>query len=407
MNKWDLYYKKTIENIENNIISFAKMILFYYKVVIINKENDELFIKSNYNLNIDYNIFKKHILENKNIAVFTIFSNIPDCFHPLTKEAYKDYGSYISFIDPLFFNYSENNIIVKNKNIFDMDKFEKPIINQDIAPYNKNKRFIYINIKYFSYDKYKDNLLIVMDKNKNMYIINKSIIQKKVGNIYKIINIKLEDITSNLIYVAILRKINKSDILNIFDTFIIKKDTPLYSYHNKDTHKEIYWYSLVENSLLNDPYEIFYKESDELYKYTCYTKKRLECLNLSIDIFSKLVNKNLHDISKLITNNSKETDIIYNGNLNYIIEKDDANVWQDNRGKRLLNEIFFKSHKINVLGYYYFNFLSKYGINIIVNSYGYYSKLDKFYPYEVGFETNPNNYVKMCQHKKILIKDIK
>ena len=33
---------------------------------------------------------------------------------------------------------------------------------------------------------------------------------------------------------------------------------------------------------------------------------------------------------------------------------------------------------------YYFNFLEKYNINSIINSYGYYEKLDKFYSYELG-----------------------
>lgn len=377
MNKWELNYSKTLEKIKNNIILFAKMILFYYKAIIINKENDYSFLKSQYNLSDDYKFFQEQILEKKNIAIFTIFNNIPDCFHPLTKDIYYDYGCYISFIDPLFFNYSENNIIVKDNNIYNMDSFTRPIVNQDVAPYNENKRYIYINIKFFDFDKYKDYLLICIDKNKDMYIIQNSIVKKKRGKYYETINTRPD----NFVYINVLRKINRTDILNVFDFYTIKKNTLLYSYHNKETHKEIYWFSLLENELLNDPYRIYYKDSDDLYKYTYITKNSIQCLNLSIDTFSK----------------PEE-------NLNYIrSKKNDDAIWNDNRGKRLLNEIIFKSSNIIILSYYYFDFLSKYGIKEIVNSYGYYEKLNQIYSYEVGFQSNPNKYVKFKSIDKIKI----
>jgi hypothetical protein len=52
------------------------MICYYYKIISENKLEDSEYIKQNYNLNVKYGIFKKYILEDKNLGIFTIFNNI-------------------------------------------------------------------------------------------------------------------------------------------------------------------------------------------------------------------------------------------------------------------------------------------------------------------------------------------
>jgi hypothetical protein len=207
----------------------------------------------------------------------------------------------------------------------------------------------------------------------------------------------------------VLRPINKKDITNTFNSFYkIEKNTKIYS-NNKNKKSNPSWFSFYNWEFLNDPYKIFYYNKDILlYQDIGLVIKDMKCLNLSIDILSNNKLNKTTDIIKLLNNplNVKNKNIIYNGNLNYIKFKTDNNkIWEDNRGKRLLNEIFFKSSNFNLLNKYYFNFLSHYDFNYIINSYGYYDKLDKFYTYELGFNNNPyeSKLIKIIESLDIIL----
>ena len=364
INKWNLYYKKTLNNIHKNIKIFELMLILYYKLIIKNKIDNDIYIKRIYiyfqkyiydkfnNYTLEFNIFEKLILNSKNIGIFTIFNNIPDIVHPLEKEIYFEYGSYISFIDPIFFNIKNKKIIKLKNNIFKYTNYKYPLSYQDITPYNKNKRYLYINIKYFDILKYKNNhVIIIINKLKEIFIICNNIIKQKINNKWIIINNEIN--TNNIIYISILRKLTKTDIINVFNLpFIINKNTNIYAYHQKTKDiNNINWYSINSNEKLFDPYNFVNKENN-IIKYTCNTKKDLNCLNLNIDILSNNnLNLNTIDISEflnIIYNKNKiikkYKNKIFNGNLNYIhTNNNQDNTWFNNKGKRLLYEIIFKS----------------------------------------------------------------
>jgi hypothetical protein len=439
MSKWDIYYKKTLDNIHNNIQIFENMIIFYYKLLIINKLTDEKYIYQEYKKYIeDINIFKQLFLDNQNLGIFTIFNNIPDILHPLEEYIYMEYGSLISFINTSYFNKNNDDIIGLKKNIFKYDKYYYPLLYQDIAPYNYYKKYIYVNINYFDFKKYdnKNYCLLFITRNKNVYSYVNGIYKKKEKNNWIINNyiLKLED----LIYLTVLRKIEKKDIIQVFNVmYKIKKDTEIYSYHGQKRNTEPHWYSLKKDEYLNDPYKIFYKENDILYRHNVKTLDNLECINLSIDILS---NNNIKEISKVNQDNLKIENIdelldniynskyinnksinnksinnksinnkyinkIYNGNLNKILSKSDNDkIWKDNKGKRLLNEIINKSSNFYNEKLYYFKFLENYGFNTIINSYGYYEDLDKFYSYELGFNDISIKNIKLINVEEIKLK---
>lgn len=410
MNKWELYYKKTLDNIHNNILAFAKMLVYYYKFIIINKENDIQFIKAKYNLKIDYNIFEKYILKTKNLAIFTIFNNIPDYLHPLDKIVYYNYGAYISFLDPVYFNIKDNNIIILNKNILICKNFHKPFIYQDTPIYGINKKYIYINIKFFTYIKFKTHLLILMNKNKDIFIVNNNEIKQKFNNKFVVINKDINDILIDLVYISVLRKINKDDILNVFNSlYVIKKDTDIYSFHKKNKQL-LWWFTFNKDDFLKDPFQINKTKGEIINQYNCKIKKEIKCLNLTIDILSNNKLNKTEDISLFLNdvynkkkNLDKYNNIIFNGNLNYIKNKNSIKTWNDNQGKRLLCEIFFKSSNFIINGRYYFQFLKNFGFDIIVNSYGYYDKFDKFFSYELGFNIDSSDYIKIINKEKFTI----
>lgn len=425
-NKWDIYYKKTMDNILNNILIFAKMIVFYYKCIIINKENDIEFMRLQYKFNYDFNIYKEYICDTKNIGIFSIFNNIPDYLQPLTDELYYDYGLYISFLDPTHFNYSNNNIIIKNDNIYNFDS-KKDIINykkyymvkQYKSPYNVNKKYIYINIKFFNYDKYKDYALIILTKTKDKYIIIDNIIQKYINDEYKNINEKIDDILNNAVYISVLRKIDKTDILNVFNkSRVIKKDKLLYFYSWTDTKNYQAWFSLHKDEDLRNPFKnIKYDPGySKLYLYTCKIIKDIHVQDISIDILSNnKLNKNVKDsyefLNTIYNKNIENTTNIYNCNLYYFHDnkKTRNSMCLFNGGKTLIREIFYKTSKYRILtntdNYLNYSiFLSKYNITKMINSYGYYPKFDKFYSYELGFINDVNEsgeYIEIINKEKI------
>jgi hypothetical protein len=401
--KWDLHYQYTLNNILNNIDIFKDMIIYYYKILIDNKLDDMKYIQDNYNLNSSFIIFKKYILETKNLGIFTIFNNIPDIIHPLEEDIYLNYGCYLSFIDPYKFNIKNYKIIIKDNNIFKFKYYKYPITEQDIAPYNINKKYIYINIKYFNFEKYKSYALLLITNNNIIYSYNRNVLKKKNNDKWIIINNKISNIIESIIYVSVLRLINKNDITNTFNSFyVIKENTKIYS-HNKNVIPKPLWFSLDSNEFLNDPYNIFYKKDDVLIQTEGITIKKLKCLNLNVDILSNNKINKTNNISDLLFNLSSIKDKIFNGNLNFIkSKKNNDSIWKDNKGKRLLNEIYFKTSNFNLSNKYYFDFLSNYNFNYFINSYGYYEKLDKFYKYELGFNIDPyNKLIKINETTKI------
>ena len=415
MTKWDIYYKKTLDNIHNNIKIFEKMLIFYYKLLIVNKLTDTKFISKKYTKYIQdirhINIFKKLYLDNQNLGIFTIFNNIPDILHPLEINIYMDYGSYISFLDPKYFKQKNKDIIILKNNIFKYKKYYYPFFYQDIAPYNINKKYIYVNIIYFDFEKYNNNkyCLLFITKNKGIYCYVNGIYKKKEKTQWIINNYKLE--IEDIIYLTILRKITTEDISNVFNEYyILKKNTKLYSYYNNKKEK-ISWYSLKNDENLKDPYKIDYKKNDILYKHIGIVLYDIKCINLSIDILSNNNIKKSNNINNFLDNiynikniNKKYTNKIYNGNLNKILSKKDNNkIWSDNKGKRLLNEIITKTSNFNNENIYYFNFLEQYGFNSIINSCGYYETLDKFYSYELGVNKKSINNIKIIDIQQIRI----
>ena len=410
MSQWDIYYKKTLDTIHNNIRIFEKILIFYYKLLIIDKLEDREYIKREYTKYIeDINLFNELFLETQNLAIFTIFNNIPDIMHPLPNDIYMDYGCYISFIEPKNKN---DDIISLKHNLFKYQTYYYPLLYQDTAPYNYNKKYIFINIKYFDFDKYKkDYCIIFMTKNKDIYCYVNGIYKIKNKNKWNEINdfnIKQQ----KLLYVSVLRKISQQDIFNVFNKdYILNKHTKIYSYHGKKRDSHLYWFSLKEDEYLNDPYKIFYKQGDIMFKHICESTTDMKCINLSIDILSNNnINKteNIDDLLDNIYNkkniDKKYTNKIYNGNLNKILSKSDINkIWTENKGKRLLNEIILKTSNFYNEKIYYFDFLEKYNINSIINSFGYYEKLDKFYSYELGLNDKSSINIKLIKTEEVKI----
>jgi hypothetical protein len=391
-NKW-LVYQKTLDNIYHNINIYMKMIIYYYKLVIINKHTNNEYIKNNYpKQNItDLDIFNEYIIETKNLGIFTIFNNIPDVIHPLEKEYYLNYGMYISFIKPSYFKKSKkDDIIILDNNIWKYSSYRYPIFYQDVAPYNKYKKYIYLNIKYFNFEKYKNYLIIAINNEKEKYIFDNNIIKKKDKNTWKI---EKNIINKNWVYISILRKISNEDILNTFNVSkIVKKDTLIYCHH-KNLVNNLYFFSFNKNDYLNDPFKVWYKKGDELNMYTIKVKKDFEALNLTCDILSNNKLTKTEPIETLLKNQNNSNNI-YNANLNYIKSYSNSDtVWANNKGKRLVYEMMFKSSNfigeglINTTNFVgassYIQFLNNLNIQNFIYSYGYYEKLNKYYNYEI------------------------
>jgi hypothetical protein len=315
-NKW-LLYEKTLQNIHNNQKIFMNMLIYYYKLVIIDKHNNKEYIKENYpKQNIGFlDLFNEYIVDTKNIGIFTIFNNIPDRIHPLEKDYYYNYGMYISFIDPEYFKKSKkDDILIFDKNFWKYSEYKLPMYYQDIAPYNKYKKYIYLNIKYFDIEKYKNYLIIAVNNNKEIYIFDNDIIKKKIKNKWQIID-KKEISNNKLVYACVLRKISQKDIFNVFNVNkTIKKDTLLYSYFQneypiKQKKEYMKFFNLKIDDYLNDPYKILYKSGDQLYLSIIKVKKDYTTLNLTCDILSNNKINNTEPIDTLLNINKSNTNI--------------------------------------------------------------------------------------------------
>lgn len=400
-NKW-LLYEKTLQNIYDNQKIFMKMLIYYYKLVIIDKHNNEEYIKENYpKQNIgNLDLFNEYIVETQNLGIFTIFNNIPDIIHPLEKSHYNDYGMYISFINPEYFKKSnEDDILILDRNIWKYSKYRYAYY-QDVAPYNKYKKYIYLNVKHFNYDKFKNYLIITVNTDKEIHVYENNIIKKK--NKKEWITIDKKEIGpsmsnhSKLVYVCVLRRISQKDIFNVFNVNkTIKKDTLLYAWSEKQLDKSLKcmsFFSFNKDDYLNDPYKILYKSGDELYLHTIKVKKDYTTINLTCDILSnnKLNStKEIEPIETLLNINKsnninikKYSNYIYNGNMNYMYYNEKKHlIWNNNMGKRLLYEIMIKSS--NFISLSYKQFLQKYDIHHFVFSCGYYNKLNIFHNYEI------------------------
>jgi len=405
-NKW-LIYEKTLDNIYHNIEIYMKMLIYYYKLIIINKENDTKYIKENYpkqNIS-NLDMFNEYIIETKNIGIFTLFNNIPDVIHPLEKPYYYYYSSFVSFINPTYFKKQEkDDIIILDNNIWKYKDYYYPFRYQNPAPYNKNKKYIYLNIKYFNYDKYKNYLIIAVNNINEMYIYDDNTIKQKNKKEWKIVE-TIEN--TNWVYVTILRKISKEDLLNVFNvTKTLKKNTLIYSTHSRIKNNEsLTFYSLDRNKLLKDPFHVSPKhEKDEIgYIHIGKLKKDLEIVNLTCDILSNnKFDNTLTSVDELLDMKNDDLNKIYNGNINYIkYNKIPKTIFNNNMGKRLLHEILYKTSNFIKLDVYYFNYLHKYSIDEFIYSYGYYNKLNKYYNYELAFYEFNKDLIEIIKTEEI------
>ena len=359
------YYKKTLDEIENIIEYYKNELIKYYSVHIHKKQSDD----------IDMNVLKK------NIAIFTYFNNIPNKFMPLPKYICFNYCCYITFINPENFNLDNDDIIIYDQ-ILNDHYFSNKIL-QDKAPYNNYKKNIAINIKYFDINRYLSNyyILLYTDKSK-IYHISKNMPQ----------------IEGNIIYASILRRIKQKELDDVFITEKINEGDEIYSFHSKkdvDT-KNINWFSLTKKNMLNDPYNLFYKNGEDMYMYTGKVLKNITCINLNKNVFLK-GNENLDLLFE-----SYSDDYIYNGFLNYVnYYEDDMSIWKKNKGKRLLYEIIYKNSNVVFNNIYFFDFLKRHGYNAIKYSLGFYEKTNKFYDYEVGIHWEDiSDYIKISNMSK-------
>jgi hypothetical protein len=105
------------------------------------------------------------------------------------------------------------------------------------------------------------------------------------------------------------------------------------------------------------------------------TKRSLSASPLELDTFDSITVK-------------KYSNYVYNGNLNYLFHKKSPKlIFYNNMGKRLLCEIIYKTSNFVKLDLFYFDVLHKYNIDIFINSYGFYNKLNKYYNYELAFHS--------------------
>jgi hypothetical protein len=402
VNIWDIY-NKSLKNIYYNEIIFMKMIMYYYTIIIKNKVNDQNYIKNNYNITeAKFELFNEYILKQKNIGIFTIFNNVPDILHPLESNVYLNYGSYISFIDPNYFQLKDDDITILKENILNVNHFKYPLTYQNVAPYNKHKRHLYINIKYYDHEDYKKYILLKVDSDKNIYSYHNNILKKKIDENWTTVESALLK-NYKWIYVGILRKMNKTDFLNIFNVSkTIKKDTLIYSNHNSDNKSidKIYFYGLNKNHNLHDPFLV---KNHPIYQYVFKMKKTINVINLACDILSNNKLSKTISIDKLIEDTLINENIVYNGNLNYLTHYDDPEkIFFHNNSKRLFYEILYKSSQFINKDFSYFKILnSQYNINEFINTYGYYDKYNRIFDYEFGI-FNPDK--KILEFDKIIEK---
>ena len=420
---YEIYYGKTRDNIYKNIDIFGNMLILYYNFLLLNKENDIEYMKNNYHLNYDFDIFKEYIIETKNIGIFTIFNNIPDIAHSLTEDMYFKYSPYVSFLDPSFFKMENKNIFILNNNIFEhgSNLNAKILYNiyyySHIPSYNKYKKYIYLNIKYFNFKKYSDNLLIVIDKFKNVYSIqNNQIKQKKLCYIkkkkhglikevnlkkyekqikeYKWVPVDFKINFSNLVYICVLRSITSDDINNTFNKKrTIPQNTKLYTFTEDKMSR---WFTLFKEEYYLSPYfkDIDYKTRPKKQNITT-TDKDYICIDLTVNILSNNKLSKSEDMFDFVNTGYTDNKIIYdekyknkifNYIIDYIIIENDIHTVQLN--KRFLREIIYKTVSVNMPDIYFINFLKLYNIENFTYSYGYYDKFNKFFTSEVYIGAN-------------------
>ena len=376
MNKWN-YFKPTLDYLDTRL-NYYEGELRTYLLHLINPTKHT------------QNTTEQDVLD-LNAAIFTWFNNVPNIFHPLPRTLYCDYISYISFINPEFFGIKSTGDIIRYKFVLNKPiKYTKNIRPQDDTPYNRNKRQLSINIKYFDADRFKDYILLCYTNKRHKFIIDKS----------KHITL---DNGEYLVYICLLRKIRPDDIQKVFQIQVIKKGTNLYSFHSYNKSSIPSWYSLDKSNKLNDPYQVFYKHGDINYEYCNELKDDTEFINLSKCVFLKTAPDDLDDFVSWKMSNKSEIKQ-YNGELNYIkyYSNNNDKIWDINRGKRLLHEILFKSPNFIDLKYYYGSWLKSNGINKFMYSMGYYQHLNKIYDYEIWFN-DPEKYVNKKYVKEIII----
>jgi hypothetical protein len=203
----------------------------------------------------------------------------------------------------------------------------------------------------------------------------------------------------------------KTDFLNIFnETKTLKKDSLIYSNrnNNKDTSENIYFFGLNKNHNLHDPFMV---KNHPIYQYVFKVKKPLEVINLTCDILSNNKLSKSVSIDKLIEENSKKNNLIYNGNLNYLNDyPDPEQIFYNNYSKRFFYEVLYKTSQFIHENFYYFKVLRKqYSINEFINTYGYYEKYNRIFDYEFGiynYDKDTLEFEKIIERPAPILKDL-
>jgi hypothetical protein len=366
----------------------------------------------------------KYIFKRKNCLIFTYYMQIPTIFQPIPDE--------LIYYKPLITFYkttnNNNNININDNNIILLDTMENFYTNRIIINEHKTKKwlfkfiqdqhifpditttFIPIDNNLFNYmnnfTKKESDVLYLMYYDYVIYIGRHSesnkfkiIYKKDIYNQYNKTNIEIQININKLLYIMALIPITGKEIIQTFDTEILKKSTPLYHNRSDDLTENIIrkFYSLSQIDNLINPYGLF-NDAD----YHCFfykLKKDLVVINLNKDLFyHKLFDgKDKIDKKKLShcidDNNKKQC------NFNIIKDYGDIRTWEKNKGKRMLTLIICKSTLFWLdKAFYYCDFLAHYNIDAFIYNYGYFK--DKLMGTELGFNKNSEKYVEYIKMKK-------
>jgi hypothetical protein len=348
----------------------------------------------------------KYIFKRKNCLIFTYYMQLPNIFQPIPEE--------LIYYKPLITFYKINNINININNEISllemMDNFctdririkennakkwlFKYIQDQHIFP-DITTTFIPIDDNVFNYmnnfTKKESDVLYLLFYDYAIYIGRniksnkfKIIYKKELDDKYINTNIELEIDIKKLLYIMALIPITGKEIIQTFDTDILKKSTPLYHNRRDDLTENIIrkFYSLSHTDNLINPYGLFNDAEYHCFYYKLI--KDLVVLDLNRDVF----------YHNLFDGKDKES------NFNIIKDYGDIRTWTKNKGKRMLTLIISKSTLfwLDKDFYYYVNFLAHYNIDAFIYNYGYFK--DKLMGTELGFCKNAEKYVKYIKMKE-------